>query len=99
MAVTLTITDSAFGEAAIAPLAALTASGFSRTTATGYTRAASLAGAPGYEEWDDSNKSGRVGAIVGGRFTIEASGEKLDRLDTLKGIVLHIDFKKLGALR
>jgi hypothetical protein len=97
--VTLTITDSAFSQLATAPLMMMSAAGYNEKTATGYKRATTIGGMPGYEEWDSSNKSGQIGAIVASRFVVEARGEQLDSNDTLKGIVQRIDFKKLGALK
>ena len=99
MDVTLTITDSAFSPLISAPLAMMSAAGYSERTSKGYKRATTVGGAPGYEEWDSNDKSGTIGAIVAKRFLIEASGSNLDSLDTLKGVLEKIDFKKLSALQ
>lgn len=99
MEVKLTIVDSAFSQIATAPLMMLTAAGYSEKTSTGYKRATTIGGAPAYEEWDSSDKSGKLGTIIGKRFMVEASGSNLDSVDTLKGFVQKVNAAKLAALK
>ena len=74
-------------------------SGLHEKTAEGYRRGTTVAGHPGWEEWENQTKNGDVNVLVAGRFIVHASGYDLPSMDPLKEIIAALPAAKLAALK
>lgn len=94
----LEITDTAMARMITLPYQMFMMSGYSKESSSGYEKAASLAGNPGWEKWDSEAKRAEVGAIVGQRFLVQISGSDTD-VKTVKDLAAKIDLGKLAGLK
>ncbi len=95
----LDITDTALSQLLLAPIQMFMTSGFSERSDDGFKRAARVGGQPGYEEWNAKSKHGEVTAVVANRFIVNAKGDDMDSIDTVRKLVESVDLGKLGSLK
>ena len=95
----VSVTDSGFNQLMLAPFALFLTSGYEKETEHGYERSAKVAGYPGWEEWDSSNKSGEVNAVVNKRFIVKFKGYELDDTKVLHQLAEASNLTKLASLK
>jgi hypothetical protein len=95
--VNLSIMDCG-GTSAFGMLAAWSMIEQDKETDDGYEKMGKVQGRPTHERWNRRTMKGEYGVLVGGRFLIEAHGTQAD-METLKQVVLAIEFAKLEALK
>lgn len=96
--VRLEITDTALIQGMLMPFTMMS-SGLNEKTAEGYRRGTTVAGHPGWEEWENQTKNGDVNVLVAGRFIVHASGYDLPSMDPLKEIISALPAARLAALK
>lgn len=92
------IVDTAMSQMLTLPYQMFLATGYSTRSSTGYEKAATIAGQPGWEKWDSESKRAEVGIIVGRRFLVTVDGSNTDT-KTVQDIVGKMDLGKLAGLR
>jgi hypothetical protein len=97
--VRLEITDTALFQGLLMPFAMLASGGFNERSSEGFKRGTTVAGHPGFEEWQEQTKNGDLNVLVGKRFIVHATGHDLPNLDVLKEVVQSVDVQKLAALK
>jgi len=97
--VKLTITDAAFNQLIMAPFSMMLAMGYSERTSDGYKKATTVKGNPAFETWENNNKHGEVGVIVGKRFIVQATGSTISSIDIVRQFVESVDLSKLAGLK
>ena len=95
----ITITDSGFAQAVLAPFSMMAAMGMSRESREGYEKSVTLNGQPGFEEWRNENRDGELTLLVGKRFLVAVRGNQLPGAGTLQETARAIDFGKLAELK
>jgi hypothetical protein len=95
----LEITDSSFNQMFMAPMSMMLMSTYSERSSSGYKKAASLGGSPGFEEWENEPKEGTVTVVVGNRFVVTAKGRNVENIDAIRAMVQAVDLGKLAALK
>jgi len=63
-----------------------------------YQRGIDIGGNPGVEEWRQGSKNGKVTALVGGRFIVEAECTGVPDTKDLLALVTKLDLAKLAGL-
>ena len=96
--VRLEITDTALIQGMLMPFTMMS-SGLNEKTAEGYRRGTTVAGHPGWEEWENQTKNGDVNVLVAGRFIVHASGYDLPSMDPVKEIIAALPAARLAALK
>ena len=92
------IVDTAMSQMLTLPYQMFLASGYSTKSSTGYEKAATIAGQPGWEKWDSEAKHAEVGVIVGQRFLVTVDGSNTDA-KTVQDIIGRMDLGKLAGLK
>jgi len=95
----ITITDSGFAQAVLAPFSMMAMMGMNRESREGYEKGVTLNGQPGFEEWRNENRDGELTLLVGKRFLVAVKGSQLPGAGTLQDAARAIDFGKLAALQ
>jgi hypothetical protein len=95
----ITITDSGFAQAVLAPFSMMAMMGMNRESREGYEKSVTLDGQPGFEEWRNENRDGELTLLVGKRFLVAVKGSQLPGAGTLQDAARAIDFGKLAALQ
>ena len=95
----LEITDSSFNQMYLGPMSMMLMSNYSERSSSGYKKAASLGGSPGFEEWENEPKEGAVTVVVGNRFVVTARGRNVENIDAIRSMVQAVDLGKLAALK
>jgi hypothetical protein len=93
------IMDTARNQAMLEPMLAMIKSGYKSNQGGTVTKATTVGGFPGYEEWTSESKNGSVSVLVEGRFTVAVTGSFVPDLATLRKVADSIDLKKLAALK
>ncbi|HEY0876528.1 MAG TPA: hypothetical protein VGD94_23845 [Vicinamibacterales bacterium] len=93
------VVDSGFNQLLLAPAMMFLQSGYSVENTSGYEKATTVNGQPGWEKWDIPSKSGEVNALVGKRFLVTIEGDNIDDTNILKEVASKIDFGRLAALK
>lgn len=92
------ITDSGFNQMLLAPFLVFMTAGYEQQTEHGYEKSATVAGQPGWEKWDDQDKSGEVNAIVAKRFVVTFDGRGIDDTAILHQLAEKVDMARLAAM-
>jgi len=92
---TFELMDTSMNQALLAPLMVLVKAGYIDRRSDGYTKATTVGGFPGTEEWTPEAKNGEVSALVGGRFVVKATGNSVANVGVIREAVEAIDLKKL----
>jgi hypothetical protein len=92
------IVDTAMSQMLTVPYQMLLATGYSTKTSTGYEKAVSIAGQPGWEKWDSEAKRAEIGVIVGQRFVVTVDGSNTDT-KTVQDVLGKLDLGKLAGLK
>ena len=95
----LEITDSAFNQVFLAPLATYLASGYSERTTEGYRKAAPVGGHPAFETWNSDARRAEVIVVVSNRFVVQATGLNLDNAEPVRALAQAVDFSRLVAMK
>jgi hypothetical protein len=95
----LEITDSAFNQVFLAPLATYLASGYSERTTEGYRKAAPVSGHPAFETWNRDARRAEVIIVVSNRFVVQATGLNLDNAEPVRALAQAVDFSQLAAMK
>jgi hypothetical protein len=93
------ITDSGYNQLLIAPFTMFLTSGYEKETEHGYEKSATVAGSPGWEKWDSSDKSGEVSAFVNKRFVVNFKGTGIDDNKVLYQLASSSNLAKLASLK
>jgi hypothetical protein len=91
--------DTSFNPVYLAPLDFTLVPGYSERSASGYTKAAPVAGSPGFERWDGDAKSAEVTMVVANRIVVSAKGRNVDDTNTTRALVTAVDQKKLKEIK
>lgn len=94
-----TIVDSGFHQLLMAPYAMFLTSGYEKQTEDGYEKATAVAGNPGWERWNDQDKSGELNAVVGKRFLVKFEGNHIASAAVLHDFAKAADLGKLAAMK
>jgi X-X-X-Leu-X-X-Gly heptad repeat protein len=95
----LEISDTALSQLLLAPVSMFLQSGYSERSDDGFTRAATIANQPGFEEWNAASHHAEVTAVAGGRFIVRATGDNVASVDPVRQLVESVDMTKLVALK
>jgi hypothetical protein len=95
----LQIQDIALAQAMLAPLSIWMAAGYNERSSSGYKKAVTVAGHPGFEEWDKGSKHGAFTVVVGNRFIVKADADEVDNTDPARKLIESIDIAKLATLK
>jgi len=95
----LEITDSALSQMLLAPLGMMLAAGYSERSSSGYKKSMVTNGSPGFEEWNNDDKTGEITVVVANRYIVAAKGSHLDSIESLRSIVTQVDLNKLAGLK
>ena len=95
----LDITDSAFNQVLLAPLATYLAKGYSERSNEGYRKAAPIGGHPALETWNSDSRRAEVTVVVGNRFVVQAVGHNVDGAGPVRALAQAVDFGRLAALK
>ena len=93
------IMDTSANRLMLEPMLAMIKSGYESNQGGTVTKATTVAGFPGYEEWTSESRNGVVGVLVEGRFTVAVTGSFVPDLATIRKVANAIDLKKLATLR
>ncbi len=94
--VSLSLTDTG-GAAMFGAMAGWALVEQERESENGYEKTGKVDGRPTHEKFN-KNGRGEYSVVVGGRFLVEARGQKID-MDTLKQAVVAIDLDKLESMK
>lgn len=95
----VSVTDSGLNQLMLAPFSLFLTSGYEKETEHGYERSAKVAGYPGWEEWNSSNKDGEVNAVVNKRFIVKFEGDRVDDIKVLHQLAEASNLTKLASLK
>ena len=95
----LEIVDSSYNQMALAPISMDLAANYSQRSTHGYQKGITRGGHPGWEEWENEPKSGKIGLVVAKRFIVTADGRDLDSIEIVRALVQAIDLNKLASLK
>ena len=95
----LVVTDTTFSQLLLGPVSMMLAAGFEERNDDGYKRAVQIRSFPGYEDWNRKSKRGEVGAIVGNRFMVQATGHDVDSIEVVRRAVETVDLGKLAQMK
>ena len=93
------IVDSGFHQLLMAPYAMFLTAGYEKQTEDGYEKSTLVAGHPGWERWNDQDKSGELNLVVGKRFLVTFEGFNLDNAEVLHAFAKAADLGKLATLK
>jgi len=93
----VTITDMG-GAAMLGAAAAWAAFEHEKETETGYEKMEKINGRPVREKFTKDGSHSEYGALIGGRFLVEARGQKVD-MGTLRNSVASLDLNKLESMK
>jgi hypothetical protein len=95
----VSVTDSGFNQLMLAPFSLFLTSGYEKETEHGYERSAKVAGYPGWEEWNSSNKDGEVNAVINKRFIVKFEGDGVEDTKVLHQLAEASNLSKLASLK
>jgi hypothetical protein len=95
----VSVTDSGFNQLMLAPFSLFLTSGYEKETEHGYERSAKVAGYPGWEEWNSSNKDGEVNAVINKRFIVKFEGDGVEDTKVLHQLAAASNLSKLASLK
>ncbi len=93
------IVDSGYHQILMTPLAFMLAAGYSKETDTGYEKATTVSGNPGFVKWNDNGKRGELTAVVNNRFVVEVTGRRLADVKDLQVFMDRTDLKRVAAVK
>ncbi|HEY7501901.1 MAG TPA: hypothetical protein VH740_25495 [Vicinamibacterales bacterium] len=93
------IIDSGFNQLLLTPYAMFLQAGYEKETSSGYEKATTIAGQPGWEKWNTEGKDGSVNAFVGKRFLLSIEGDNIEGVKVLHDAAGKIDMNRLAALK
>lgn len=94
-----TITDSGFNQLIVAPFSIFLTSGYEKETEHGYEKSVKVAGFPGWEKWDGSDKDGELNAFVNKRFLVQFEGNHLTDTKVLYQLAEASNLAKLVEIK
>jgi hypothetical protein len=97
--VAVKIVDSAFSQVMLAPWAIFLSAGYEKQNSDGYEKSVNIAGNPGFERWDTSNKDGELHLVVAKRFLVTVEGNNIADTKVLQEFAEKIDAAKLALLK
>lgn len=92
------VVDSGFSKLLIAPWSMFLTAGYEKETDEGYEKSTKINGHPGFEKWNDKDKSGELNFVVGQRFLVTVEGDNLGDAKDLHAFAEKMDLGKLAAL-
>jgi hypothetical protein len=95
----VSVTDSGLNQLMLAPFSLFLTTGYEKETEHGYEKSAKVAGYPGWEEWNSSNKDGEVNAVINKRFIVKFEGDGLDDIKVLHQLAEASNLAKLASLK
>lgn len=93
------IMDSGFNQLLFTPFTMFMAAGYEKETQDGHEKSVNIAGNPGWEKWDKTNRSGELNVVVGKRFLVQVEGHDLDDIKALHTVLEQTDLSKLASLK
>lgn len=91
--------DTGLSQLLIAPYSMFIASGYQRQTESGYEKALTVAGNPGWEKWDKEQKNGEVNMLVAKRFVITIEGDGVPDTAVLHELAGKVNVAALAAAK
>lgn len=95
----LEITDTALSQVLLGPFTIFMSTGFEEKSDNGYTKALTIAGSPGYEDWNKSAKTADVTVIIANRFVVRGKGREVTSVDPVRTVVQAVNLQKLAKLK
>ena len=95
----LVVTDTTYSQLLLGPVSMMLAAGFEERSDDGYKKAVQIGPYPGYEDWNRKSKRGEVGAIVGNRFMVQATGHDVDGIEVVRKALQSVDLAKLAQMK
>jgi hypothetical protein len=93
------IVDTAMSALLTMPYRMFMATGYMKETDSGYEKATTYGGNPGWMKWDGDSKHAEAGLIVGNRFLVTVEGNDVDDVKAVETIVSKMDLGKLASLK
>ncbi|MDO8835722.1 MAG: hypothetical protein Q7V01_08995 [Vicinamibacterales bacterium] len=93
------IVDTAMSALMTMPYRMFMATGYMKETDSGYEKATTFSGNPGWMKWDGDSKHAEAGLIVGSRFLVTVEGNDVDDVKAVETIVSKLDLGKLASLK
>ena len=97
--VDLEIEDTALSQVLLGPAAMFMSTGFEEKSDDGYTKALTLAGAPGYEDWNKTESTSELTLIIANRFIVRGKGKDVASVDPVRTVVQAVNLQKLAKLK
>jgi X-X-X-Leu-X-X-Gly heptad repeat protein len=97
--VELEITDTALSQVLLGPVSIFMSSGFEEKSDDGYKKALTIAGSPGYEDWNKTARTADLTVIVANRFIVHGKGKDMTSVDPVRAVVQAVNFQKLAKLK
>ena len=93
------IVDTGMAQLLLAPWSMMLATGYSKESSSGYEKATTIGGNPGFEKWNKSSKNGELDILVNKRFMVTIESHDLDDMKTVQDFASKMDFGALGAAK
>lgn len=93
------IVDTAMSALLTMPYRMFMATGYTKETDSGYEKATTYGGNPGWMKWDGDSKHAEAGLIVANRFLVTVEGNDVDDVKAVETIVSKMDLGKLASLK
>jgi hypothetical protein len=97
--VDLEIMDTAMIQALVMPFTMVASGTFNQRSDDGFQRGTTIAGNPGWEQWQNQGESGEINILVGKRFLVKGQGSGLPSLDPVRQIVESVDLSRLATVK
>jgi len=97
--VDLEIKDTALSQVVLGPYTMFMTSGFAEKSDDGYKKAVTVAGSPGFEEWNQPAQTAELTVVVAGRFVVRGKGKHVANADPVRAVVQAVNAQKLAKLK
>jgi hypothetical protein len=97
--ITIDITDSALNQLVLAPMSMFLATGYEERSDTGYRKATTIGGYPGFEYWEKNDRQAEVTAVVANRFVVVGKGRDVTGTEAVRTAVEAVNLGKLAGLK
>jgi hypothetical protein len=94
-----TVMDSGMNQLLIAPFTMFLTSGYEKETESGYEKSVKVAGNPGWEKWESTNKNGELSTFINKRFLVQFHGTQIGDIAVLHQLADASNMAKLASLK
>jgi hypothetical protein len=93
------IVDTAMSAMLTLPYQMLMATGYEKESSSGFEKATTFGGNPGWLKWDNGPRRAEGGVIVGKRFMVNVEANDVEDAKIVEEVISKIDVGKLGGLK